>query len=45
MGNEVHIIKEKNIMGSFSWIKADKYQDYGYLGTKENGEPKYDIYI
>ena len=22
----------------------DKYQDYGYLGTKENGEPKYDMY-
>lgn len=22
----------------------DHYQDYGYLGTKENGEPKYDMY-
>lgn len=22
----------------------DKYQDYGYLGTNENGEPKYDMY-
>ena len=22
----------------------DHYQDYGYLGTKENGNPKYDIY-
>lgn len=22
----------------------DKYQDYGYLGEKENGEPKYDMY-
>ena len=22
----------------------DKYQDYGYLGTKENGKPKYDMY-
>lgn len=22
----------------------DYYQDYGYLGTKENGEPKYDMY-
>ena len=22
----------------------DKYQDYGYLGIKENGEPKYDMY-
>jgi hypothetical protein len=22
----------------------DKYQDYGYLGTKKNGEPKYDMY-
>ena len=22
----------------------DKYQDFGYLGTKENGEPKYDMY-
>lgn len=22
----------------------DRYQDYGYLGTKENGEPKYDMY-
>ena len=22
----------------------DKYQDYGYLGTKESGESKYDMY-
>ena len=22
----------------------DNYQDYGYLGTNENGEPKYDMY-
>jgi hypothetical protein len=22
----------------------DYYQDYGYLGTKENGEPKHDMY-
>lgn len=22
----------------------DHYQDYGYLGTKENGAPKYDMY-
>ncbi len=22
----------------------DNYQDYGYLDTKENGEPKYDMY-
>ena len=22
----------------------DEYQDYGYLGTKENGESKYDMY-
>ena len=22
----------------------DKYQDYGYLGTKENGDPKDDMY-
>lgn len=22
----------------------DKYQDYGHLGTNENGEPKYDMY-
>lgn len=22
----------------------DKYQDYGLLGTKEDGEPKYDMY-
>lgn len=22
----------------------EKYQDYGLLGTKENGEPKYDMY-
>lgn len=22
----------------------DKYQDYGYVGTKENGEPMYDLY-
>ena len=22
----------------------DKYQDYGYLGNKENGEEKYDMY-
>lgn len=31
----------KEFSGGF--IK-DKYQDYGYLGTKENGEPKYDMY-
>ena len=23
---------------------TDTYQDYGYLGTNENGEPKYDMY-
>lgn len=22
----------------------DKYQDYGYLGVKEDGKPKYDMY-
>jgi len=22
----------------------DKYQDYGYLGTKQDGKPKYDMY-
>jgi len=22
----------------------DNYQDYGYLGTKEDGQPKYDMY-
>jgi len=22
----------------------DTYQDYGYLGVKQNGEPKYDMY-
>lgn len=22
----------------------DRYQDYGYLDTKENGDPKYDMY-
>ena len=22
----------------------DHYQDYGYLGTKEDGTPKYDMY-
>jgi hypothetical protein len=22
----------------------DRYQDYGYLGTKPNGKPKYDMY-
>lgn len=22
----------------------DHYQDYGYLGTKDDGEPKYDMY-
>ena len=22
----------------------ERYQDYGYLGTKDNGEPKYDMY-
>lgn len=22
----------------------DEYQDYGYLGNKEDGEPKYDMY-
>lgn len=28
----------------FGGFIKDKYQDYGYLGTKENGEPKYDMY-
>jgi hypothetical protein len=70
----IHLINnKKNIMGSFSWNKADKltqieniaygspfkflipkefgggfikdkYQGYGRLGTKENGEPKFDMY-
>lgn len=26
------------------FIRDDHYQDFGYLGYKENGEPKYDIY-
>jgi len=40
-GNSFKFLIPKEFGGGF--IK-EKYQDYGYLGTKEDGEPKYDMY-
>ena len=40
-GKSFKFLIPKEFGGGF--IK-DKYQDYGYLSTKENGEPKYDMY-
>lgn len=40
-GSSFKFLIPKEFGGGF--IK-DKYQDYGYLGTKEDGEPKYDMY-
>jgi hypothetical protein len=40
-GSSFKFLIPKEFGGGF--IK-DKYQDYGYLGTKENGEPRYDMY-
>lgn len=40
-GTSFKFLIPKEFGGGF--IK-DKYQDYGYLGTKENGEPKHDMY-
>ena len=40
-GTKFKFLIPKEFGGGF--IK-DTYQDYGYLGTKEDGEPKYDMY-
>lgn len=40
-GKSFKFLIPKEFGGGF--IK-DKYQDYGRLGTKEDGEPKYDMY-
>ena len=40
-GTSFKFLIPKEFGGGF--IK-DKYQDYGYLGTKEDGEPKHDMY-
>ncbi len=40
-GTSFKFLIPKEFGGGF--IK-DNYQDYGYLGTKEDGEPKYDMY-
>lgn len=40
-GSSFKFLIPKEFGGGF--IK-DKYQDYGYLGIKENEEPKYDMY-
>lgn len=40
-GSSFKFLIPKEFGGGF--IK-DEYQDYGYLGTKEDGEPKYDMY-
>lgn len=40
-GSSFKFLIPKEFGGGF--IK-DKYQDYGYLGTKENGQPKYDMH-
>jgi hypothetical protein len=41
IGKPFKFLIPKEFGGGF--IK-DKYQDYGLLGTKEDGEPKYDMY-
>ena len=41
VGKSFKFLIPKEFGGGF--IK-DKYQDYGYLGTKEDGEPKHDMY-
>jgi len=40
-GSSFKFLIPKEFGGGF--IK-DKYQDYGYLDRRENGEPKYDMY-
>lgn len=40
-GSSFNFLIPKEFGGGF--IK-DKYQDYGYLGTKDDGTPKYDMY-
>lgn len=40
-GSSFKFLIPKEFGGGF--IK-DTYQDYGYLGTKEDGEPKHDMY-
>lgn len=40
-GSSFKFLIPKEFGGGF--IK-DKYQDYGYLGRRESGEPKYDMY-
>lgn len=40
-GSSFKFLIPKEFGGGF--IK-DEYQDYGYLGTREDGEPKYDMY-
>lgn len=40
-GKSFKFLIPKEFGGGF--IK-DRYQDYGYLGTKESGKPKYDMY-
>lgn len=40
-GSSFKFLIPKEFGGGF--IK-DEYQDYGYLGTKKNGQPKYDMY-
>ena len=40
-GKSFKFLIPKEFGGGF--IK-DKYQDYGRVGTKENGEPRYDMY-
>lgn len=40
-GTSFKFLIPKEFGGGF--IK-DKYQDYGYLGTNKDGEPKYDMY-
>jgi len=40
-GSSFKFLIPKEFGGGF--VK-DKYQDCGYLGTKEDGEPKYDMY-
>lgn len=40
-GSKFKFLIPKEFGGGFI---EDTYQDYGYLGSKENGEPKHDMY-
>lgn len=43
-GFKLLIPKEFADKAGFDYIKDESYQSYGYLSTKPDGSPKYDIY-